>query len=165
MAKVDMFLKLDGVEGESQDPKHPGEIQLDGFQQSVMSPRDLSTDQASGKRRWAHMMMRAKVDKSTPLLFKKLAQNEPISTAILRCYKAGGLGPVEYLTITLTKVYVVRVQAGQLEATGGDVIPHCDFDLSFGSIEISASQQTSQGGGSGTVMFRDDLALNQQARG
>ena len=31
MALVDMFLKLDGVDGESQDPEHKSEFQIQGF--------------------------------------------------------------------------------------------------------------------------------------
>ncbi|HEX7616466.1 MAG TPA: type VI secretion system tube protein Hcp [Thermoanaerobaculia bacterium] len=160
MAQVDMFLKLDGVEGESEDPSHPGEIQLEGFRQSLMSPRDASTDQASGKRKWSHLSLRAKVDKSTAMLFKKLATNEKIPTATLKCYKAGGLAKVEYLTITLSDVYVVKVQAGELESNAGEVIPHCDFDLSFGKIVITSGKQTEKGGGSGTIVCQDNLMLN-----
>ena len=157
MAQVDMFLKLDGVEGESSDPAHGGEIELDGFLQIVTSPRDPATGQATGKRRWAHLALRAQVDKSTPLLFKKLVTNEKIPKATLTCYKAGGKGKVEYLKIVLSEVYLAKVQVGQLEASGGDVIAPCDFDLSFGKIEITASPQTSKGGASGTIVCNDDL--------
>jgi type VI secretion system secreted protein Hcp len=160
VAQRDMFLKLDGVEGESEDPNHSGEIQLEGFQQSLMSPRDASTDQASGKRKWSHLSLRAKVDKSTAMLFKKLCVNERIPTATLRCYKAGGKAPVEYLTITLSNVYVVKVQAGELESSVGEVIPHCDFDLSFGTIVITSNKQTEKGGGSGTIVCQDNLMVN-----
>ena len=155
-----MFLKLDGVEGESEDPSHPGEIQLEGFQQSLMSPRDLATGMASGKRRWAHMSLRAKADKSTAMLFKKLCSNEKIPNALVRCYKAGGKEPVEYLSFALSDVYVAKVQVGELESNGRDVIPYCDFDLSFGKIVITSGKQTEKGGGSGTIVCQDNLMLN-----
>jgi len=161
MAQRDMFLKLDGVEGESEDPKHPGEIQLVGFQETVTSPRDVATGQASGKRRWAHLSLRAKADKSTAMLFKKLCTNEKIPNALLRCYKAGGTEPVIYLTIALSDVYVAKVQVGELESNAGEVIPTCDFDLSFGRIVITSGKQTEKGGGSGTIVAADDLMANQ----
>jgi type VI secretion system secreted protein Hcp len=160
MALVDMFLKLDGVDGESKEPDHKDEIQLEGFRVNLVSPRDAFTNQASGVRRWSHLSMRAKVDKSTPLLFKKLKENAKIPKAVLTCRKAGK-EQFEYFKITLSEVIVVKVEAGELEASGGSVVPHCDFDLAFGAIEISAQTQTSLGTMGGQVVFQDDLMSNK----
>jgi type VI secretion system secreted protein Hcp len=156
MALVDMFLKLDGVDGESSDPAHKGEIQIDGFRFNLMSPRDSFTNQATGVRRWSHLTLRAKVDKSTPLLFMNLATNGKIPKAVLTCRKAGK-EQFEYFKVTLSEVLVVKVQAGDLDAGGSDVIPQCEFDLGFGKIEILAKEQTSLGPTSGGVMFVDNL--------
>jgi type VI secretion system secreted protein Hcp len=163
MALVDMFLKLDGVNGESEDPEHKAEIQLDGFRLNLVSPRDSFTNQASGARRWSHLSIRAKIDMSTPLLFLKLATNTKIATAVLTCRKAGKV-QFQYFKITLSEVLVVKVEAGEFEASGASVIPHCDFDLSFGKIEILGSPQTSTGPTSGTVSMQDDLRLNSLGR-
>lgn len=159
MALVDMFLKLDGVDGESSATGHKGEIQIDGFQLGLLSPRDSITNQAKGARRWSHLSIRANIDMSTPLLFMKLANNAKIPKAVLTCRKAGK-EQFEYFKVTLSEVMVVKVQAGSLEASGGDVIPRCDFDLAFGKIEIIGSPQTSGGPTSGQVMFVDDLMSN-----
>jgi type VI secretion system secreted protein Hcp len=159
MAVVDMFLKLDGVDGESADPAHKGEIQIDGFSLNAVSGRDAFTNQAAGAVRMSHMTIRAKVDKSTPKLFTKIAKNEKIPSAVLTCRKAGKEG-FEYLKVTLSEVLVVKVQAGDLEASGGDVIPQCEFDLAYGKIEISAKEQTSTGPTSGPVMFMFNLMSN-----
>lgn len=159
MALVDMFLKIDGVGGESSDPSHSGEIQIEGFQLGLTSPRDAFTNQATGARRWSHLSIRANVDMSAPLLFQKLAKNEKIPKAVLTCRKAGKV-QIEYFTITLSDVLVVKVQAGDLEASKGDVMPPCDFDLAFGKIQLQASPQTSLGTSGGQVMFQDDLRTN-----
>jgi len=154
-----MFMKLDGVDGESQEPDHKDEIQLEGFRVNLVSPRDAFTNQATGVRRWSHLSISANIDMSTPLLFMKLANNAKIPKAVLTCRKAGK-EQFEYFKVTLSEVMVVKVQAGSLEASGGDVIPRCDFDLAFGKIEITASPQTSGGPTSGQVMFLDDLMSN-----
>jgi type VI secretion system secreted protein Hcp len=156
MALVDMFLKLDGVNGESEDPKHKAEIQLDGFRINVVSPRDSFTNQASGVRRWSHLSLRAKVDMSAPLLFTKLVTNAKIPSAVLVCRKAGK-EQFEYFKITLTEVLVVKVEAGELESPAGSAVPHCDFDLAFGTIEIVASPQSSTGPMSGSITCVDNL--------
>lgn len=159
MALVDMFLKLDGVEGESQDSEHKSEIQIDGFSVNAVSPRDAFTNQAAGAVRMSHLTIRAKVDKSTPKLFTKITKNEKIPSAVLTCRKAGK-EQFEYFKVTLSDVLVVKVQAGDLEARDGDVIPQCEFDLSYSKIEISAKEQTRVGPTSGPVIFSFNLAAN-----
>ncbi len=161
MALVDMFLKIDGVGGESADTSgHKGEIQIEGFQLGLMSPRDAFTNQATGARRWSHLSIRANVDMSAPLLYQKLATNEKIPKAVLTCRKAGNV-PLEYFTITLSDVLVVKVQTGDLETSKGNVMPPCDFDLAYGKIQLQASPQTSLGTSGGSTMFQDDLMANK----
>lgn len=159
MALVDMFLNLKGVDGESPDPAHKGEIQIDGFSLNAVSPRDAFTGQAAGAVRMSHLTIRAKVDKSTPKLFTKIATNEIIPSAVLTCRKAGK-GQFEYFKVTLSDVLVVKVQAGDPEAGQGDVVPPCVFDLAYGKIEISAKEQTSGGPTSGPVVFVFNLMKN-----
>lgn len=159
MALVDMFLKLDGVDGESPDPAHKGEIQIDGFRLNAVSPRDAFTNQAAGAVRMSSMTIRAKVDKSTPKLFTKIAKNEKIPSAVLSCRKAGK-EQFEYFKVTLSEVLVVKVEAGDLEASGGDVVPHCEFDLAYGKLEMSAKEQTEKGPTSGPVVFVFNLMSN-----
>lgn len=158
MAKVDMFLKLDGVEGESPDPQHPTEIQIEAFSISVTSPRDAFTNQAQGANLWGHMFLKAKVDKSTPKLFMKIAKNEKIPSAVLTCRKSGG-EQFEYFKVTLSEVLVVGVTAGEIE--GEEVVPPCKFQLAYAKIEISAKEQTSTGPTSGPVVFVHNLATNR----
>ena len=159
MALVDMFLKLDGVDGESADPDHKGEIQIEGFSIGAVSPRDSFTNQAAGAVRMANLTIRTKIDKSTPKLFTKITKNEKIPKATLTCRKSGK-GQHNYLTVTLTDVLVVKVQAGDLGAEGGDVIPLCEFDLAYGKIEMEGKEQTDRGPMSGPVCFQFNLPTN-----
>jgi type VI secretion system secreted protein Hcp len=160
MALVDMFLKLDGVEGESKDASGKGGwIQISGFRIGALSPRDSFTNQAKGAVQMSHLTIRAKVDKSTPKLFTKIKTNEKIPTAILSCRKAGK-EQFEYFSITLSEALVVRVQAGSLEAMGGDVVPECEFDLAYGKLEMKSMEQTSMGPTSGAVVFNFNLMSN-----
>jgi type VI secretion system secreted protein Hcp len=159
MAQVDMFLKIDGVDGESPDPGHMGEIQIDGFSLNAVSGRDAFTNQGAGAVRMSSMTIRAKVDKSTPKLFAKIARNEKIPSAILTCRKAGKI-QFEYFKVTLSEVLVVKVQAGDLEAASSDPVPQCEFDLAYGKIEMIAKEQTSTGPTTGQVMFTFNLMTN-----
>lgn len=159
MALVDMFLKLDGVEGESKDASGKGGwIQIDGFQVGAMSPRDAFTNMAKGAVRMSHLTIRAKVDKSTPKLFDKISKNEKIPKAILTCRRAGK-EQFPYFQVTLSDVLVARVQAGDLGA-GGEVVPGCEFDLLYGKIEMEAREQTEKGPTGGPVVFAFNLPTN-----
>ena len=124
-----------------------------------MSPRDAFTNQAAGAVRMSHLTIRAKIDKSTPKLLTKIAKNEKIPSAVLTCRKAGKEA-FEYFKVTLSEVLVVKVQAGDLKAEGADVVPQCEFDLSYGKIEVSAKEQTRTGPTSGPVVFNFNLMTN-----
>lgn len=160
MALVDMFLKLEGVEGESKDAAGKGGwVQIDGFRLGATSPRDSFTNQAAGAVRMSHMTIKAKIDKSTPKLFDKITKNEKIPKATLSCRRAGK-EQFEYFKITLTEVLVAKVEAGDLQTGGGDVIPHFEFDLAYGKIEMEAKEQTEKGVTSGPVVFQFNLPTN-----
>ena len=45
---ADMFLKLDGIDGESQDSKHKNEIQLQGFSFGAVQPGSASLSGGAG---------------------------------------------------------------------------------------------------------------------
>lgn len=158
MALVDMFLKLDGVEGESPDPGHKSEIQIEGFSMSARHARDVATNMPTGAAHWSPLTIRARIDKSTPKLFQKLAKNEKIPTATLTCRKAGK-EQFEYFKIILSEVLIVRVQPGELDV-GDQKIPSCEFDLGYAKIEMQAKEQTTTGPTSGPIMFQYNLGAN-----
>ncbi len=158
MAQVDMFLKLDGVEGESPDPAHKAEIQIEGFSVGAKHARDAATNMPSGAAHWSPVTIKAKIDKSTPKLYQKLAKNEKIPTATITCRKAGK-DQFEYFTVTLSEVLVVRVQSGDLEV-GADKVPGCEFDLSYAKIEMKSKEQMATGPTSGPIVFVYNLGAN-----
>jgi len=160
MAVVDMFLKLDGVDGESQDKDHKNEIQILGFKLSARSPRDASTGQATGKVRFTNLTILAHVDKSTAKLFQKLCMNEKIPSAILSCRKAGQ-EQFLYFKVTLSDCFLARVEVGTGGGDGSAVIPPCEFDVEFGKIEVESKEQVSTGPTSGPVKARYELRANK----
>ena len=160
MALVDMFLKIEGIDGESPDSELKDWIHVYGFRLSAVSPRDAFTSQAAGAVQMSHLTIRTKVDISTPKLFDKVAKNEKIPSAYLRCRKAGGKEQLTYFEVAIWEVLVVKVQTGILEAVQGDVVPQCEVELAYGKIKLSAWEQTSKGGGAGGVYFMFNLMSN-----
>jgi type VI secretion system secreted protein Hcp len=156
MALVDMFLKLEGVSGESTDPKNTVEIQIDGFRLKAESPRDAYTNVATGAVRMSTLTIHGRIEQATAKLFEKTANHTKINKATLTCRKAGKQ-PVDFLIVELTDVVVVRVEAGDLGG-GDDVIPPCEFDLAYAKLTVKSQGQTAQGQGTGFMVFDFNLA-------
>jgi type VI secretion system secreted protein Hcp len=107
---ADAFLKLEGVDGESTDDKHKGEIEVRSMQlASVQDAAAHASRSASGggkgKVSFHDINFTKPVDKSSPALMKAAASGKHFPTAVLTCRKAGG-SQQEYLVIKLTDVLV-----------------------------------------------------------
>jgi type VI secretion system secreted protein Hcp len=81
MALFDAFLKLDGIEGESTDHKHKGEIQLESF--SWGASNTGSTGDKGGRVSLQDFSFTAKVGIQSPKLFAVLAESRGIENGTL----------------------------------------------------------------------------------
>src|SRR5258708_6196229 len=111
MAAVDYFLKLEGVQGESADHKHKGEIDLLSwsFGASNASTFHFGGGGGAGKVQMQDMHFQMNVNKASPKLFLACATGEHIKKATLVCRKAGK-DQQEYLTVNFTDVMVSSFQ-------------------------------------------------------
>jgi type VI secretion system secreted protein Hcp len=164
MSVCDYFLKLDGVEGECEDLKHKGELQIASFSKETQSPRDLATGMASGRRFWDAARFSMRMDKSCILLMRYIAENHPIKTAVLVCRKAGGQDPTtkgqpgqEYFKVTFSDVKVSKVSCRG--SRDSDPTPIVDFALSFTKIEEEYRAQTAQGTLGGAITYSDSIGV------
>src|SRR5215470_11993047 len=98
---VDMFLKLDGIEGESKDHKHAGEIELLSFSWGVSNSSGLACaggGGGAGKASFHDFAFVKRVDSATPQLMLHCATGEHIKTGLITVRKAGEK-PTEFLKI------------------------------------------------------------------
>ncbi len=104
---ADAFLKLEGVDGESTDDKHKGEIEVDTLQLNALHGEvqraSRGAGAGAGKITFNPFSITRKVDKSSPVLFQHCATGQHIPRAILSMRKAGGTQQ-EYLVVTLHDV-------------------------------------------------------------
>ncbi len=82
------YLEVDGVPGGCNIKQQEGKNALYGVAYTIVSPRDAATGLATGKRIHGPLDVVGKVDKATPLLFKKLAENANLSSVKLHCWSA-----------------------------------------------------------------------------
>ena len=160
MAAVDYFLKIEGVEGESQDSTHRGEIQLSswGWGATNTGTMQAGGGGGGGKAAMQDFYFSMPVNKATPKLVQKLASGEHIKQAVLTCRKAGKK-PQEYLKITFEDIIVSSYSTGGSE--GEDAIPDERISLNFAKIRFEYREQKADGSLGGAVVASHDMKRNQ----
>ena len=108
---VDMFLKFEGVDGESQDSAHTGEIDVLAWSWGMSQSGTMHAGGGGGggKVNVNDVSITKYVDKASPNLMKYCSNGSQVGEAILTVRKAGGKEPLEYIIITMTDVIVTSV--------------------------------------------------------
>ena len=137
---LDMFLKLDGIAGESTNKGHKDEIEVLSFSWGVSNSSEIG---AQGRRRGRstpsdiNFVMRS--NKATPLLFKACATGRHLKQGLFVIEKAGEQ-PFAFYKVTLTDVLVSSFQASGSEEEVTDA-----FSLAFRTLRIEEIEQTPKG--------------------
>jgi type VI secretion system secreted protein Hcp len=156
MATVDMFLKLDGIDGESLDETHKNEIDIKSFSMGVENA-GVGGNVVENKARVHDVRISMHANKASPNLFIACCTGRHISTASIYVRKAGEK-PVEYETIKLTDVRVSSFsKSGQ---HGGDITIE-NVSLNFSKIEYSYKQQNRDGSAGAPVSKAYDVKANK----
>ena len=139
----DFFLKIDGMEGESQDDKHKNEIHITSFSVGATNAGSGGHDKGSGvgKSRIHDIQVTKEVDKSSPNIFLNCVSGKHHPKATIVARKAGEK-PHEYLKITLDEVFI---SSYQLHAKDSHVMPIERFSLNFASVEQEHKVQNADG--------------------
>jgi type VI secretion system secreted protein Hcp len=158
MAAEDIFLKLTGIKGESQDHKHKGEIHVTSWSWGATQTGSMhvATGGGVGKVNVRDLSIKKRVDTSTPALWQAMCTGKHIDTATLTVRKAGEY-PLEFFVITLSSVLVTGQDTGGGQ---GDELMTETVTLNFRTFDIKYIEQTAQGGAGLTTEFSFDIALN-----
>ena len=159
MALVDYFLKIDGIEGESQDAKHKNEIDLESWSWGESQTGSHAAGGGGGAGKVAmqdfHFVM--KINKASPKLALACASGEHIKKAVLTCRKAGK-EQQEFLKVTLSDFLVSSYQTG---GNGhADVTPMDQISLNYSKIEWDYKEQKHDGTLGGSIKAGWDLKGN-----
>lgn len=140
---VDYFLKIDGIDGESTDKAHKGEIDVMSWSWGESNAGSSSAGGGGGAGKVSmqdfHFVMQ--VNKASPKLMLACATGDHVKEATLVCRKAGG-DQQEYMKIKLSEVLVSSYQTG---GSAGDVIPIDQISLNFSEIEVEYKPQKADG--------------------
>jgi type VI secretion system secreted protein Hcp len=160
---VAYYLKIDGIEGESQDDKHKNEIDVETWSWGETNSGDAAYRGGEGAGKVSaqdfHFVM--KVNKSSPKLMEACAAGEGIKKAVLTATKAGKTAQ-DYYKITLND-FIVSSYTTTGGASGGDVVPTDQITLNFSKMEMEYKEQKPDGSLGGSVRGGWDYKANKKA--
>lgn len=140
---VDMFLKLEGVKGESRDTTYKDEIDILAWSwgASQSGTMHMGGGGGAGKVNMQDLSLTKYIDKASPVLFQKICSGKHFPKAELICRKAGGEA-VEYVVITLNEVLISSVSTG---GSGGEDRLTENVTLNFAKIKFKYTGQDEKG--------------------
>jgi len=127
---VHLKLQIDGtdIEGESTitSMERGGTIECSSFEDHVETPREARTGAMTGRRKYKPVTISKRIDKTTPLLFKALTLNEPVTSAefwFFRPSATGGGSEEKFQTILLEKAWISSIKRVSKDAIMGGENP------------------------------------------
>ena len=156
---VDYFLRIDGIEGDSTDAKHKGELEPESFGWGVAQTASIADGRGggAGKPQFRELDFVQRASRSSPKLFLACATGQHLKDATLTA-RTAGKSPLEFLTIRLADV---RVSSFEETAAGGER-PLEHATLSFARIEIAYRPQEPGGKALPELKAGYDLKLNRK---
>jgi type VI secretion system secreted protein Hcp len=152
MAITNLYLKLDGLDGESLDQDHKDWIEIESFSWGVDNPSSFAIGQG-GQATQAHISainLQKHCDKSSVALFKCCTTGKHINSGTLSCMKLDGDSRVEYLKVSLTDI---MVSGFQWNGSGGEIVVHETVALVFAEFQEAYKLQQDQGSAGGNTDF------------
>jgi len=153
---VQMFLKIDGVEGESTDIRHRGEIEVVSFAWGESSAQPLNhSGSGTGRVAMQDFTFTTPVSKASPQLFVACASGQHVPSAILTVRRAGAQ-QLDFLKVTMTDVVIAS-----WKQAGADV-PVDEVALKFARVQIAYTGQRPDGAPGDTVTAGWDVKTNSR---
>ena len=162
----DIFLKLDGIDGESRDIKHRGEIELSSISFGMTNSASHSNatgGAAAGRVSFQEFHFTSKISKASPKLMLACATGQHIKTGTVTVRKAGTSdlkenNGAEFLFYKFQTVIITSVQ----DAADTSDVPTESVSFVFGKIQVEYKPQNPDGTLGTAVDFAWDLAANKK---
>lgn len=160
---VEIFLKLDGIDGESEKSGAEKYIEIFSFSNGASNPSSVAfgTGSGAGKVDISSLSLQKQLDVSSPLLFQSCCKGTHIAKGSLFVREATGDTTTKiYYQYDMTEVFVDSISWGG--AAGGGK-PSESLSLSAKSLTISYWPQDAKGAVGNKKSFGWDVAKNTVA--
>ena len=156
---ADIFGKIGDIKGESNDAKHPGEIEILSYSWGVSQTGTMSFGGGggAGKANFQDFNFMHYLDKASPVLLQRCATGEHIKEATITVRKAGQKEPLEYLIIKLSDILVSSVSSSGT----GDASTSESVTLNYAKVIVEYKPQKADGSLDAGVFFKYDLKQNK----
>ena len=159
-AAADIFLRLDGIMGESLDKKHQGEIEIVSYTQSFANSATVDAGAGNvGKVTCGAVTVLKNIDRSSPEFIRLVTTGAHVPTGVITFRTSfGGTQSFEYYKVSMTDVIVSAVN--QTEATNPPRIVERVSILADRFLFEYTPVNAKTGGPGQTVKFGWDCARN-----
>lgn len=156
---VDMFLKLQGIDGESRDSKKKDWVEVLAWSWGVSQSgfAGHGGGATAGKVNVQDLHLTKYVDKASPQLMLHCCNGKHIAKAELVVRKASEK-PLEYIKIELTDLIVSSVSTG---GSGGEDRLTENLSLNFSKVKVEYTEQTEKGGEGAKPKMGWDVKKNE----
>ena len=158
---VDMFLKIDDIEGESVDDVHAGEIDILSWSWGMSQSGTTHTGPGggAGKVDVQDLSFTHYIDKSSANLMMLCCNGKHFEEATLVVRKAGEM-PLEYLILTMKGGLISSVSTG---GSGGEDRLTENVTLNFSEFKTEYVPQMADGSGDASIIIGWNIAKNVDA--
>jgi len=140
LAAVDYFLKLDGIQGESQDAAHPGWIEINSFSWGATNPSSTAgSGTGAGKVSVNDFQIVKRLDSSSPSLLLDAAAGKYIASGTLEGVRADGQVYLDY------KLTGLRVTGVQVNGGASESVPTEQVSFNFTNVEYDYTPYSPSG--------------------
>jgi type VI secretion system secreted protein Hcp len=155
----EIFVKIEGITGESKDAKHKGWIDAINLSYGVSQSSSMSSGGGGGvgKADFRGLAFSHFLDRASPTLFKYCAAGKHVPTVEVSACKSGG-GQQEFVHIVLSDVLVTSVEPS---GAAGDMWVET-VCLSYSRIVIEVREQSASGSMNAFVSGGWDVKENRE---
>ena len=158
---VDMFLKIDGVDGDSSDADHKDEIDILAWSWglSQSGTTHMGGGGGAGKVNVQDLSITKWIDKASPNLLKYCCSGKHFKEALLTVRKAGDK-PLEYIKIKMEEMIISSVSTG---GSGGEdrLTENCTLNFAKVGFEFQPQKDTGEKDG-GSIPMTWNMKENKE---
>jgi len=155
-----LFLKLEGIDGESTDDEHRDEIDLLSWNWAMSNPITWEgKGLTSGRVSMTELFVTKTMDKASPNLMAYCCGGKPIPTGTLFVQRAAGDDKIQALKLELKDIVISSYS--MTSSSGSGELPDESISLMFNSVTYILTPQDMTGKAEGSIEAGWDISANK----
>lgn len=160
---VAMFMKVDGVTGESEDSQHKGWTDIQSISWGASQPGAMASGSGgnAGRASFNDLIVVAYMDKGSAAILKNCVTGKHLPSVQISACKTGGT-QIEFMSITLQEVLVTSAQITGVDP--GDAADRLLMNYNFQAAKVKKQywQQNDNGGKGAEVSVGWNIKENSE---